>query len=239
MIIKKKEGVVIDKTIGRIFRGYNLVEFKSHTDSLSIDDFYKVYAYACLYKVLKEIEITDITITFVLAKYPDKVTKHLKDVKGYEIREKASGIYEVEGGVDKIPVQFIKTNALSEADSGYLRLLSGGLDREAVRYVMEEAGKPHKVKMGAFLDAILRANTDRLEEIMAMGGKTLEEVLEKAGLTAKWRAEGEARAEKRNKAKLESIVRNLVRRGLRSEEIAEMTELELKDVLSLREQCKT
>ena len=41
VIIKKKEGVVIDKTIGRIFRGYNIVEFKSHTDSLSIDDFYK------------------------------------------------------------------------------------------------------------------------------------------------------------------------------------------------------
>ena len=124
---------------------------------------------------------------------------------------------------------------MSEEDSGYLRLLSDGLNREAVSYVMDEAGKPHKVKMRALVIAILRANTEKFEEVMAMGGKTLEEVLEQLGLTAKW----EARAEERNKAKIEKIARNLIKKGLRCEEIAEMTELDLTDVLSLREQCKT
>jgi hypothetical protein len=238
IIIKKKKDVVIDKAIAGIFRGYNILEFKSHTDSLSEDDFYKVYAYACLYKGLKEIEITDITITFVGAKYPEKVVKHLEEIKGYKIKKKASGIYEVEGGVDKIPVQFIKTNKLSEEDSGYLRLLSDGLNKEAVRYVMDEAGKPHKVKMGALVNAILRANAERFKEVMAMGGKTLEEVLEESGLTAKWEDRGEERAEMRNKARIEKIVRNLIKKGLRSEEIAEMTEIDLTDVLSLREQCE-
>ena len=84
------------------------------------------------------------------------------------------------------------------------------------------------------MNAILRANRKRFEEVMAMGGKTLEEVLEQSGLTAKW----EARAEMPNKARIEKIVRNLIQKGLRSEEIAEMTELDLTDVLSLREQCK-
>ena len=205
IIIKKKKDVVIDKAIAAIFRGHNLCEFKSHTDSLSEDDFYKVYAYACLYKGLKKVDITDITISFVGAKYPEKVVKHLEAVKGYKIKERASGIYEVEGGVDKIPVQFIKTNKLSEEDSGYLRLLSDGLNREAVSYVMDEVGKPHKVKMRALLNAILRANTERFKEVMAMGGKTLEEVLEESGLTEKWEARGEARGEIREREKWKEV----------------------------------
>ena len=41
---------MIQKNIGRIFRQYNIVEYKSPDDYLSIDDFYKVYAYCCLYK---------------------------------------------------------------------------------------------------------------------------------------------------------------------------------------------
>ena len=42
--------VKIQKNIGRIFRQYNIIEYKSPEDNLDIDDFYKVYAYACIYK---------------------------------------------------------------------------------------------------------------------------------------------------------------------------------------------
>jgi len=115
--------------------------------------------------------------------------------KGYKITEQTSGIHIVEGGVDKVPVQFIETKKLSSQDSGYLRVLGSNLDAETVNYVMEEVKKPHKAKTGAFLDAIMRANTDSVEEVLAMGRKTLEEVLEEAGLIAKWEARGEARGE--------------------------------------------
>ena len=50
LIIKKKTEEPIEKNIGRIFRKYNIVEYKSPTDYLGIDDFYKVYGYACFYK---------------------------------------------------------------------------------------------------------------------------------------------------------------------------------------------
>lgn len=36
--------------IGRIFRKYNIIEYKSPVDYLGIDDFYKVYGYLCFYK---------------------------------------------------------------------------------------------------------------------------------------------------------------------------------------------
>ena len=50
VLVKNERHVKIQKNIGRIFRQYNIVEYKSPEDDLNIDDFYKVYAYACIYK---------------------------------------------------------------------------------------------------------------------------------------------------------------------------------------------
>ena len=44
LIIKKQKDISIKKNIGKIFRGHNIVEYKSPTDYLCIDDYYKGYA---------------------------------------------------------------------------------------------------------------------------------------------------------------------------------------------------
>ena len=38
LIIKKEKDIPIRKNIGRIFRKYNIIEYKSSTDYLNIDD---------------------------------------------------------------------------------------------------------------------------------------------------------------------------------------------------------
>ena len=85
LIIKKLADDAIYKNIGRIFRRYNIVEYKSPTDYLSIDDFYKVYGYSCFYKSeakrVDSIKITDITITFVSKKYPIELIEHLEKIR--------------------------------------------------------------------------------------------------------------------------------------------------------------
>ena len=50
LIIKMEQGKRIEKSIGRLFRRYNIIEYKGPSDYLSINDFYKVTAYACLYQ---------------------------------------------------------------------------------------------------------------------------------------------------------------------------------------------
>ena len=50
VLVKKEKERRIRKNIGRIFRTHNVIEYKSPTDYLSVDDFYKVYGYACFYK---------------------------------------------------------------------------------------------------------------------------------------------------------------------------------------------
>ena len=54
VVIKKLEDVTIDKSIGKMLKKYNVFEYKSPTDYISIDDYYKVKAYAYLYKVLSK-----------------------------------------------------------------------------------------------------------------------------------------------------------------------------------------
>ena len=41
LVIKKDQGVEIQKKIGRIFRWYNIVEYKGPEDSLSVNTFFK------------------------------------------------------------------------------------------------------------------------------------------------------------------------------------------------------
>ena len=43
LIIKVKEGERIQKNIGRIFRKYNIIEYKEPGETLTINDFYKGY----------------------------------------------------------------------------------------------------------------------------------------------------------------------------------------------------
>lgn len=85
LLIKKTKNVQIEKSIGQIFRAHNIIEYKSPEDYLSINDFYKVYAYACLYQSdtdkVNEIDPSMITITFVYSHYPRELLRHLAEVR--------------------------------------------------------------------------------------------------------------------------------------------------------------
>ena len=90
VLVKNEKDVKIKKNIGRIFRQYNIIEYKSPDDKLNIDDFYKTYGYACLYKSetgdVDQIPATELTITFVCYHYPVKMLQRL------EYDKKMSGI---------------------------------------------------------------------------------------------------------------------------------------------------
>ncbi len=50
LIIKKNAHVSLDNEIGSIFKGHNIIEYKNPAEQLDIDVFYKVEAYAILWK---------------------------------------------------------------------------------------------------------------------------------------------------------------------------------------------
>ena len=116
LVIKKSKDVEIKNEIGKIFRGHNILEYKSPQDSMNVDTFIKVIAYACLYKAsevhVNDICLEDITITLIRERRPRELfkwfTKH-----GYEICEKYPGIYYVNKD-GNFPIQVIVSSRLAK-----------------------------------------------------------------------------------------------------------------------------
>lgn len=129
LVIKKEKAIPVKKNIGRIFRKYNIIEYKSPDDSLGVDDFYKVYGYTCFYKAdvpfADSIPVQELTITFVAEKYPRKLIRHLQEVRGYSLQQAEPGIYYVYG--DFLPIQIIITKKLSRQKNLWLKSLTNKL----------------------------------------------------------------------------------------------------------------
>jgi hypothetical protein len=231
VVIKKAKDVVITKNIATIFREYNLVEYKNPTDYVSVRDFYHVYAYACLSASLEGVPITKITLTFVESRHPRRLLAHLKEVRGYTVEERSLGSYTVVG--DILPIQIINSRKLSEEENIWFKDLDNQLDVErSNRILMEIERKGQPEQTGAYADVISRANVDKMEEVYQMGKskRTLEQMLEEVGLTAKWEAQGEAKG--REQGRLE-VAKNLIKIGLPLEQVAQATEIDLGTVKSL------
>jgi hypothetical protein len=238
-IVLKAGDVVIEKNIAAMFKKANVVEYKGPGDYVSIADFYKVYGYACLYCVLNELDITDLTISFVESCYPRELLSHFEEMRGYTVEERSPGIYTVKG--DILPIQIIDSKRLSAKENLWLKDLGDDLDAESVRQISAEVirrGKTGQIK--AYLEALFKANAEIIREVTQMsdGTVTLDQVLEEVGLTAIWEARGEARGKAEGEARGEKegklqVAHNLIRMGLALEKVAEATELDLETVKSL------
>lgn len=143
LIIKKVANVPIKNEIGRMFRTYNVVEYKSPDDSLSISDYYKTIAYACLYKGLEgranEIPAREVTVSLVRDRYPRELFKALRG-QGMTIEEPFRGIYYIKGST-LFDTQVIVTKRLDPKTHCGLRVLSTDARREDVEGFLENAGK--------------------------------------------------------------------------------------------------
>lgn len=172
LIIKKETERPVRKNIGRLFRKYNIVEYKSPDDTLSIDDFYKTYAYACFYKAdtgsSNSIPIEDLTITFVCTKYPRKLLTHLRQSRKYTVSAVDKGIFYVKG--DFIPIQMILTGQLSEEENLWLKNLTNDIQKvETAQKLISEYGN-HKedTLYKSVMNIIVQANQEKFQEVKTM-----------------------------------------------------------------------
>ncbi|MCI9441749.1 MAG: hypothetical protein HFH15_11060 [Ruminococcus sp.] len=183
LIIKKEKDRPVKKNIGRIFKKYNIVEYKGPGDFLSIDDFYKVYGYACFYKAdvpySNSVSVTELTITFVSDKYPRELIRHLETVRNYRVAQTESGIYSVKG--DILPIQIIVTKNLSETENLWLKSLTNNLigTEKAQKLIEDYLEHTENNLYRLVLDTIMRANQKTFEEVNVMTDIFMEIVQEK------------------------------------------------------------
>ena len=167
LIVKKDKDVEIKNEIGKIFCKHNIIEYKSPDDSMNLNTYMKVIAYACLYKAYEnhvdEITLDQITITMVREKKPVKLLEWFKE-NGYTVQEVFKGIYYVTRD-NHFQTQIIVSQELSKENQKWLTLLSRKLDMSDAKRVVaqiealtQESNKQHG-------DSVLQVAVQENEEI--------------------------------------------------------------------------
>jgi len=229
VIIKKAKDAVIKKNIAVIFREWNLMEYKSPDDYVSVADFYKVYGYACLYASLNKVPITSLTVSFVESHYPQKLLGHLENERKYEVAQTSSGIYTVRG--DILPIQVIDSRKLPVEENLWLKSLSNDLEYTAITEIGNEIYKQGKAaRLAAYLYVLTQANSTAAREAVKMSS-TFDKVMEESGLAAKWRAEG--RTEGRTEGRIE-VARNAIAQGASPDFVRKITGLDIQTITGFK-----
>ena len=222
LIIKLEPGHVVKKSMGRIFKRHNIIEYKSPDDYLSINDFYKVMGYACVYqsdtKEVLEILPEEVTVTLMCSHKPKKLIRHLQKIQGAEVREAYKGIYYVEGLL--FSLQIVETCRLPKDEYVWLSRLRRGLD---IKEDIEPLARMYKRNAQdplyqAVMELIVRANEKQYKE----GRKMCEALRE---LFAEELLEKEAAGREQGVLlKLVSQVRRKIQKNMSALEIADQLE---------------
>ncbi len=171
LVIKKNREVQITNEIGRMFRGHNILEYRSPEDHLDIDSFYKAGAYASLYKAygerLDERKAEDITVSLVREAKPNGLFRYFKE-HGRKISNPYPGIYYVLDGV-LFSTQIIVTGELDGRSHGWLKSLSDHLKKQEMEALLKRArslsGKLDRELADAVLEVSVKANREIVKEL--------------------------------------------------------------------------
>ena len=180
LIIKNSDDTPVQKNIGKIFRKYNLIEYKSPDDYLSINDFYKVYGYACLFQSNTEnthgISMNDVTITFVCSHFPRKMLKILKAERNIDAEQTAKGIYKLKN--DPISMQILLISKLPPEENLWLSSLTRNLPMNRNTELLLREYQKHKdsVLYQSAMELIIQANKEIMEEDCNMVCDVLKEI---------------------------------------------------------------
>jgi hypothetical protein len=139
LVIMKEKDAVIDNELGKIFLGHNIMEYKSPDDSMNNDTYFKVLAYAYLYKAnesrVDEILLDDITISLIRDIKPIKLLKWFKK-HNYIMDKPYNGIYYIEkDGFFK--TQVIVSSELDKEHHEWITTLTKKLKVEQAQQLIE------------------------------------------------------------------------------------------------------
>lgn len=251
LVIKKDSGVRMVNEIGRLFRGHNIVEYKSPDDHMNIDTFYKAGAYGCLYKssgrYVDERKADDITVTMVRDKKPEGLFRYFEE-HHIKVTNRYAGIYYI---LDEIlfPTQIIVGRELKQEHHTWLKALSDSVQKQEMRALLEKIDsltqKFERELADSVLEVSVRANKQMVEELRGDDSmcQALLEIMEpeinKIAGEAAQKAAKEA-AQKAAKEAAEEIALKMLKSGkFSAEEIHEYVPLLSVEEILVIEQAET
>ena len=179
LVIRKEQGIKIEKNIGRIFRAINLFEFKAEQDSLTVDDYHKVMGYAYFYASSVRASLSDITISFAVTVHPKNLLDYLENKRGFKVTHTEDGICYITG--DTFDVQILESKKLSEDKNLFIKNLRSNLDiAEAQRTMDAYKGIKDFESKNVYISKLAKANPAIFKEMMEMSDTALREVVVRA-----------------------------------------------------------
>ena len=179
LIIKHTDTGIEDNDIARIFRKYNVVEYKSSSAHLNIDTYYKVTAYACLYKSYGErvdsIKVEELTISLFRNTKPVNLFQYFHE-HDMSVSNPYPGIYYVEGNVC-FSTQIIVMGELDIDKHTWLVALSGKLNKTQLRKILDKAAQITDQREKQLADSVLQvcitANQNIADELKKEEGNVM------------------------------------------------------------------
>lgn len=171
LVIKKGASVQITNEIGHLFKGHNIIEYKSPEDNLDIDDFYKTGAYASLYKAYGEtvdsIKAEDITVSIIREAKPEKLFKYFEE-HGYAVTSPHEGIYYISNKV-LFPTQIVVAKELDSNSHRWIKALSLQLNKDDISVLLDNRQRMDEKADREFADSVLevsiKANRQLVEKL--------------------------------------------------------------------------
>lgn len=230
LIVKKEKDVEIKNEIGKIFREHNIIEYKSPDDTMNLNTYMKVIAYACLYKAYEnhvdDVKLDEITITMVREKKPVKLL-HWFEKNGYQIQEVYKGIYYITKE-NRFLTQVIVSKQLSKENQKWLTLLSRNFDEADVERVVAQmetlTGESEKRHGDSVLQVVMKENEKLFRQLKEEGKEMCEALRE---LFEPEMKEAVAGAEKSSKI---NLIRNALNLGSSAEDISRVMGIPLTEV---------
>ena len=167
LVIKKEKDAKLESEIGQLFKTYNIIEYKSPDAALNIDVFFKTIECALLYKssgkTVNEINIHNITITFIRERKPVKLIKELEQ-EGLSVDKKSAGIYQINfpilGGI-----YILVTRELDKHEHIWLTSLSDHMCEEDARALLKEVRNLTQKDDKEYADAVLQIAMEKNKEL--------------------------------------------------------------------------
>ena len=174
LVIEKEDNVAIADDVAAIFLKYNIFEYKSPDDALSIDEYYDLIAYMARYKAgtgrTDEVRADRITGTLMRQKKPEEMFGEILRLGG-SIEQRFPGVYYIRGLIH-MPTQVIVQSELAGPENAVLRLLTRIASRDDVRAFVDESVR--------YTEQDDRDNADAVYQVSVSANRALYEGLKRS-----------------------------------------------------------
>ena len=246
LFVENRENKTVGNEIGKLFRKYNILEYKNPNDALDIDVFMKVQGYACLFKAYGETsncrKIESITVSLIREVRPDKLFRYFKK-HNVTVEVPYKGIYYVAGSIVPFRTQVVVTGELDREKHRWLCSLSGKLTEQGLKDLLTRVsgleGKMEREYADSILEVALKANRELAEQLRSDENmsKTLLEIMEPVLREKTEEAERVGREkgmkEGMKEGRKEGMVYAYYEMSLKTKEIARRVQLTEEEVLEI------